>query len=84
MMNLKLPPTNIRLATVGEGFILGHEDVINSRNYSTTVRCSSDSAVLFWISSSEFVEKMSRNERIWKQLKEDGQEKDEVKKMKII
>ena len=32
---------DIRILTASKGYLLGHEDVINDRNYTTSVKCSS-------------------------------------------
>ena len=44
----------IRLTFIGKGQIFGEEDFVNGRNYTTTVKCSSNTAIVFMIKSSEF------------------------------
>lgn len=48
--------------------MFGQEDVINQREYSTTVRCLSSEASVFSISADKFIEKLSRDEKTWKML----------------
>ena len=44
----------IKLALQGKGMLLGHEDVIGERDYSTTVVCKSHNAILYACVAEEF------------------------------
>ena len=48
--------------------MFGEEDVINGRRYTTTVRCSSSTAVLYQIKAKEFIQKLYRDEKTFKQI----------------
>ena len=58
----------VRLTYLQTGQIFGEEDVINGRNYTTTVRCSSSSAILYQIKAKEFISKLYRDEKSFKQI----------------
>ena len=80
----KLQPSIIRLARVGRGCVLGHDDVIARRPYSSTIICKSKSGELYWISRIDFEVMMSKNELIQAALIENSKEKDAFNCNKII
>ena len=63
--------------------MLGQEDVINERNYTTTVKCLSTEGALFSIRTEEFVHKLGSDERVWNIIKGINVQKAENTKMKI-
>jgi hypothetical protein len=46
--------------------MLGEEDAINNRPYTTTVRCSSSTAILYQIRAIEFTQKLYKDEKTFK------------------
>eukprot|EP00356_Strombidium_inclinatum_P004599 CAMPEP_0170489706 /NCGR_PEP_ID=MMETSP0208-20121228/8007_1 /TAXON_ID=197538 /ORGANISM="Strombidium inclinatum, Strain S3" /LENGTH=57 /DNA_ID=CAMNT_0010764741 /DNA_START=2197 /DNA_END=2370 /DNA_ORIENTATION=+ len=56
------------MATVGKGYMLGQEDVINDRNYTTSIRCLSNSSLLYSIEKEDFIDKMQKKEQIWEKV----------------
>ena len=63
--------------------MIGSEDVIKNRKYSTTVKCISNSAVLYQIKAEEFIFRLSKEEKVWSILQEMSSEKDNFTKLKI-
>ena len=49
---------DIRIRMTSRGYLLGHEDVFNDRNYTTSVRCSSHEGTVFAMKADEFLDKM--------------------------
>ena len=45
--------------------MLGQEDVIDERSYTTTVKCLSTEGALFSIKTQEFIRKLGNDERTW-------------------
>jgi len=64
------------MATVTSGYMLGHEDVIKNRNYTTSVVCLSKSSKLYSIEKDEFIVRMKRNANTWEEIIESSQIKD--------
>mmetsp|Transcript_34132 Transcript_34132/g.52413 ORF Transcript_34132/g.52413 Transcript_34132/m.52413 type:complete len:119 (+) Transcript_34132:239-595(+) len=64
--------------------MIGQEDVINGRNYSTTLRCLTNNGMLYSIKRDEFISKMQKDDRIWNVILEASFEKDENTKARII
>ena len=58
-------PQMIRLSQICSGQMFGEEDVVNNRNYTTTVRCISTSAVIYCIKAEEFLLKLSKEDNSW-------------------
>ena len=56
--------------------MLGQEDVINERNYTTTVKCLSSEGSLYSIKTQEFIHKFGKEERVWKIILEMNNYKD--------
>lgn len=67
-----------------QGQIFGHEDVIHNREHTTTVKCLSQEATLFFINRNEFINKFSRDERTWKMLADLGLQMDTKVKKKLL
>lgn len=61
---------NVRLTYLCSGQMFGEEDVINGRCYTTTVRCSSMSAIVYSIKAKEFIHKLYKDEKTFKQINE--------------
>ena len=55
----------IKIALFCSGQMLGQEDVINERNYTTSVKCLSAEGALFSIKRQEFIHKLGNDERTW-------------------
>lgn len=53
----------VGIVTVNQ--IFGHEDVVNMRNYTTTVKCLSNEAALFVCKADEFYHKVNTDEKAW-------------------
>jgi len=51
------------ISTIGVGHLFGVEDVMQDRQYSVTVKCTSSTGVLYRISTAEFISKMKRDEK---------------------
>ena len=67
-MAFKLKPPsvklNVKIKTVYSGYILGFEDFMSNRDYTTTVRCISSSGSLFEIDKKDFKAKLSKFDSI--------------------
>lgn len=63
--------------------MIGSEDVIKNRKHSTTVKCISNTAILYQIKAEEFIFRLSKDERAWRMLKQLSSEKDNFTKLKI-
>jgi len=56
--------------------MLGEEDIINMRYYSSTVKCTSSTGSLYVIKREDFLGKLSQNEQIWEKVRADARLKD--------
>ena len=74
---------SMKIALYCSGQIFGHEDVMNNREHTTTVKCLSTEAYLFVINKNEFINKFCRDEKTWKMLSEMGLAMDDKIKKKI-
>ena len=70
------PELNVRIANVGVGQVLGFEDVILKRNYTTTVRCISTSGQIYAIKAEDFEQKLKKSDKTWKALIDSSYSKD--------
>lgn len=66
-----------------KGHVLGHEDVMNDRNYTTSVKCQSHEGTVFAMRSDEFLANMAKNERAWSCLHAMSDERDKITKGKL-
>jgi len=57
-----------RIWILGHGQMVGEEDVLGQRAYSTTVKCHSEHGVLYSIKSSEFHRLIKANLESWSVL----------------
>ena len=57
-----------KISIQGMGHMLGEEDVITERGYSTTAKCLSESAVVFCMKSGEFLRQFKGNSDCWKKI----------------
>ena len=64
----KTHQTSVKIAILSKGQLIGQEDVMNSRHYTTTVKCISDKAVLYGIKAEEFNFRLGRDEKAWRAL----------------
>ena len=46
--------------------MFGQEDVLGDRNYTTSVKCITNTGSLYWIKNSEFLNKLQKDDRTWK------------------
>ena len=58
--------------------MIGEEDVIANRPYSTTVKCVSSVGHVLAINADEFYARFSKDERSWTKFIQNCQEKDKV------
>lgn len=68
---------------VCQGNLIGAEDVINNRNYSTTIKCTTTKGSLYTLKTEDFHFWISKNERTMKIMREMSLEKDLQIKLKI-
>jgi hypothetical protein len=47
--------SHMPISTIGVGHLFGVEDVMQDRNYSVTVKCTSSTGVLYRIPTSDFM-----------------------------
>lgn len=45
--------------------MIGVEDIVNNRNYTTSVRCTSSSAICYMIKADEFLFRIGKDEKTW-------------------
>lgn len=64
----KAKNNNICIAIIQKGQIFGHDDVINDRPYTTSVKCVSNNGRLYVISAHEFYFKMKKDDFCWRKL----------------
>jgi len=58
----------MKVALIGKNQMFGHEDVLNNRNCTTTVKCISNSASIYYCKAEEFYNIINRDEKSWKIL----------------
>lgn len=63
--------------------MVGEEDVLNDRHYTTTVTCLTNTAEVFCIKSEEFMLKLGKDERTWRTITNRVLDKDEETKVRI-
>ena len=73
----------IKVATVGKGQVLGFNDVIGNRNFSTSLKCVSCIASVFEIKVDEFKFRMQRETMSWNYLLKNAKEIDEEIKIQV-
>ena len=73
----------LKIALVCQGNLIGTEDVINQRNYSTTIKCTTTSGSLYTLKTEDFHFWIGKNEKTMKMIKELSNEKDQITKKKI-
>ena len=56
------------MSIISVGQVFGHEDLMASRKYSTTVRCLSNEGLLYRCKAEEFLARVSRDDMTWKIL----------------
>ena len=61
---------DIKVSILCAGQFIGQEDVILGRNYASTVRCLSTRASIYIIRAEEFLQRLSRDDKTWKLVKE--------------
>jgi hypothetical protein len=48
--------------------MFGEEDVINERNYTTTMKCLTANCIVYCIKKEEFLHKLGRDEKTWSSI----------------
>ena len=79
----RLQDQEIKISIICAGQIFGNEDVLNARNYTTTVRCLSNVAQIYCIKAEEFTHRMSRDDKTWDMLTKMTSSKDDTTVGKI-
>ena len=82
-VNGKLPPTFLKMATVSTGYMLGQEDIIKNRKFSTSVRCLTRTSTLYSISKADFLWRMQRHVKIWSEIVSSSRVKDSITMSRI-
>ena len=75
--------TEIKLCLLNSGQFIGIEDVLNDRNYTTTVRCLTNDAIIYTLTTEDFFFWIGKNERTLGILQEVIFNKDSATKAKI-
>ncbi|CDW72825.1 UNKNOWN [Stylonychia lemnae] len=57
---------NFKIAQIGVGQLLGEEDVISQRHYTTSVTCKSNFGEVYCIKNTDFIKKLKANSESWK------------------
>lgn len=52
-----------KMAVLGTGNLLGHEDVMDNRNYTTTVICKSNNAALYVCKADAFHSILAKDDK---------------------
>lgn len=68
---------DVRLFNIGPGQIIGFNDVIDQRRYSSFVKCISSSGTVYVIKSEEFNVKMRKDSRTWNFLLKEARDRDQ-------
>lgn len=82
-LQIKTKVNELKIALVCQGNLIGTEDAINQRNYSTTVKCSSLTGSLFTLKIEDFNHWVGKNEKTMRMIREMSLEKDKNTKRKI-
>lgn len=48
---------------IGNGHLFGQDDVLNQRNYTTSVRCISNSGKLFVMKANDFIKSINKDKK---------------------
>ena len=81
--NVKFKSTEIKLCLLNSGQFIGVEDVLNDRNYTTTVRCCTNNAIIYTLNTENFFFWIGKNDRTLRLLQEMIFTKDTMTKAKI-
>lgn len=76
-INPKYGRTTVRLSQYAKGQLIGEEDAIVSRNYSSTVKCISSTGVVLRVKTSDFVLKFGKFDATWNAINERVRDKEE-------
>ena len=63
--------------------MLGQEDVILQRTFTTSVVCMSPSGSMYYIEKNDFFEKLKKNQTVWNQIMQASQVKNQATITKI-
>jgi len=74
----------ITIALVSRGHIVGQEDVMSNRPYTTTVKCVSGKGVVYCIKAEEFNIRLGKDEKAWGMLTNITKQQDRVTRLKIF
>lgn len=62
-LNMRSKSHYMKVSVLGKNQMFGHEDVLNNRNYTTTVKCISNHASIYCCKAEEFFNIINRDER---------------------
>jgi hypothetical protein len=71
-----LKVSDIPISMLSHGQVIGQEDVINQRNYTTSVKCLTNEASVYVIEGAKFIDKLGRDEKTWKWIVKQSLNKD--------
>ena len=75
---------DVRISHVSKGEIIGLEDVFFDRLRTCTVRCVSQKGELYKIKSEEFISKIKKDSRVYKNFEDWINSKDETNAKRVI
>ena len=66
--DIKFKYTDIKLSLLNSGQFIGVEDVLNDRNFTTTVRCCTNNAIIYTLNTEDFFFWIGKREKTLKML----------------
>ena len=64
-LNKKKRNHKLKVSLIDKNQVFGQEDAMNDRNYTTTVKCISNRASIFYCKSAEFYNIIKRDDKSW-------------------
>ena len=58
----------MKMCLESQGKVLGQEDVMSARNYTSTVKCASSEGTVYCMKAEEFNFRMRKDEKTWTTL----------------
>lgn len=80
---ISISVSDIPIVTLSQGQVIGQEDVINQRNYTTSVKCVAAESCVYEVDGSRFVEKLSRDDKTWRMIVRQSVNKDNKTKKRV-
>ena len=56
----------LKMAVISKGQMVGFNDVIDNRAYTTSLKCISSEGIVLAIKVEEFIHKMQKDPKIWR------------------